>query len=152
MSRLKWLKINQIIGSIGDSFNGAMDRWRRLYLAMQKQIADANRILESGIYTGNSDEVKDAKRNVAQALRQRDLLTNNITRGSLSEFYPYRYLASEGFLPGYNFTRLPIRSFIPFGDSGEYVSRPRFIALREFGPKNVIYHSGSKFQIIQILR
>ena len=144
-------RINQIIGSIGDSFNSALERWRRLYLAMQKQIADANRILESGIYTGNSDEVKDAKRNVAQALRQRDLLTNNITRGSLSEFYPYRYLASEGFLPGYNFTRLPIRSFIPIGDAGEYVSRPRFIALREFGPKNVIYHSGSKYQIVQIL-
>jgi hypothetical protein len=118
---------------------------------MQKQIADANRILESGIYKGNSDEVKDAWRNEAQALRQRDLLKNEITRGSLSEFYPYRYLASEGFLPGYNFTRLPIRTFIPFGDAGEYVSRPRFIALREFGPKNVIYHNGSKYQVVQIL-
>ena len=144
-------KIDQIIGSIAGSFNSALDRWRRLYLAMQRQIADANRILESGIYTGNSDEVKDAKRNVAQALRQRDLLRNDITRGSLSEFYPYRYFASEGFLPGYNFTRLPIRTFIPIGDAGEYVSRPRFIALREFGPKNVIYHNGSKYQIIQIL-
>ena len=50
-----------------------------------------------------------------------------------SEFYPYRYLASEGFLPGYNFTRLPLRVFIPGGDStGEFISRPRTIALREF--------------------
>ncbi len=144
-------QIDQIIGSIAGSLNNALERWRRLYLAMQRQISDANRILESGIYKGHSDEVKDAKRNVAQALRQRDLLKNDITRGSLSEFYPYRYLASEGFLPGYNFTRLPIRCFIPFGNAGEYVSRPRLIALREFGPKNVIYHNGSKFQIIQIL-
>lgn len=144
-------QIDQIVSSIAGSFDKSLDRWRRLFLAMQKQITDANRILESGIYKSNSDEVKDAKRNVAQALRQRDLLRNDITRGSLSEFYPYRYLASEGFLPGYNFTRLPIRTFIPFGDAGEYVSRPRFIALREFGPKNVIYHNGSKYQVIQIL-
>lgn len=138
-------QIDQIIGSLSGALNNALERWRRLYVAMQKQIADANRILESGIYKGNSDEVKDARRNVAQALRQRDLLKNEISRGSLSEFYPYRYLASEGFLPGYNFTRLPIRTFIPFGDAGEYVSRPRFIALREFGPKNVIYHNGPKY-------
>jgi superfamily II DNA/RNA helicase len=144
-------QIDQVIDSLAGSLDNALERWRRLYLAMQKQIADANRILESGIYKGNSDEVKDARRNVAQALRQRDLLKNEITRGSLSEFYPYRYLASEGFLPGYNFTRLPIRTFIPFGDAGEYVSRPRFIALREFGPKNVIYHNGSKYQVVQIL-
>ncbi len=144
-------QVDQIVSSIVGSFDNSLNRWRRLYQAMQKQITDANRILESGIYKSNSVEVKDAKRNVAQALRQRDLLTNDISRGSLSEFYPYRYLASEGFLPGYNFTRLPIRTFIPFGDAGEYVSRPRFIALREFGPKNIIYHNGAKYQVIQIL-
>ena len=27
-----------------------------------------------------------------------------------SDFYPYRYLASEGFLPGYNFPALPVRA------------------------------------------
>ena len=30
-----------------------------------------------------------------------------------SDFYSYRYFASEGFLPGYNFPRLPISAFIP---------------------------------------
>jgi superfamily II DNA/RNA helicase len=144
--------VDRTISSLAESFDRALDRWRRLYLAMQKQIAEANRIIESGLYAGTSDEVKDAKRNVAQAIRQRDLLTNNLANSnSLSEFYPYRYLASEGFLPGYNFTRLPLRTFIPVGDAGEYISRPRFIALREFGPKNIIYHNGAKYQIIQLL-
>ncbi|MDP4028414.1 MAG: hypothetical protein Q8P42_05540 [Gallionella sp.] len=70
----------------------------------------------------------------------------------LSEFYPYRYLASEGFLPGYNFTRLPIRVFLPTGDSsGEFVSRPRSIALREFGPLNAIYHNGRKYRVCQLV-
>jgi len=151
---LTWLNdewIDRIINSAPKSFDMALDRWRRLYSAVQKQLTEANRIIESGMYLSTSDEMKEARRNVAQAIRQRDLLENRIPYSSLSEFYPYRYLAAEGFLPGYNFTRLPIRTYIPIGDSGEYISRPRFIALREFGPRNIIYHKGSKYQIEQLL-
>jgi len=61
-------------------------------------------------------------------------------------------LASEGFLPGYNFTRLPIRIFLPTNNSsGEFISRPRAIALREFGPLNVIYHNGRKYRVSQLI-
>jgi superfamily II DNA/RNA helicase len=151
ISQIDPKQIDQKLISIKETFNTALKRWRRLYRAMQIQISEANQTLESGLFTGSSEEVKDARRNVAQAIRQRDLLTNKVAGGSLSEFYPYRYLASEGFLPGYNFTRLPVRTFIPFGDSGDYVSRPRFIGLREFGPKNIIYHNGAKFQIVQMI-
>ena len=35
--------------------------------------------------------------------------------------------------------------------SVEFISRPRHIALREFGPNNVIYHKGQKFEITQLL-
>lgn len=151
---MSWLNeewIDKTINSCPKNFNRSLDRWRRLYSSVQKQLTTANKIIESGIYLSTSDEMKEAKRNVAQAIRQRDLLENRISYSSLSEFYPYRYLASEGFLPGYNFTRLPIRTYIPVGDSGEYISRPRFIALREFGPRNIIYHKGSKYQIEQLL-
>ena len=54
-----------------------------------------------------------------------------------SDFYPYRYLASEGFLPGYNFPALPVRAWVP-RDEGEFISRPRSLALREFGPNNFV--------------
>ncbi len=151
---MSWLNaewIDRIISLAPKSFNFSLDRWRRLYIAAQKQLADAYRIIESGHYMSTSDEMKEAKRNVAQAIRQRELLENKSSTSSLSEFYPYRYLASEGFLPGYNFTRLPIRTYIPIGDSGEYISRPRFIALREFGPRNIIYHKGAKYQVEQLL-
>ena len=70
----------------------------------------------------------------------------------MTEFYVYRYLASEGFLPGYNFTRLPIRVFVAEGDGGDYISRPRLVALREFGPGNIIYHNGSKFRVTQMIK
>jgi very-short-patch-repair endonuclease len=69
---------------------------------------------------------------------------------SLSEFYTFRYLASEGFLPGYNFTRLPIRVFLGGKDRNESISRPRFIGLKEFGPNNLIYHNGGKFKVKRI--
>src|SRR5690606_18127282 len=54
-----------------------------------------------------------------------------------------------GFLPGYNFTRLPVRAVLgkPFKDDVEILSRPRSLALSEFGPANTIYHAGSKFKI-----
>src|SRR5205823_276576 len=52
------------------------------------------------------------------------------------------------FLPGYNFTRLPLRTFLEgSGGTGEFISRPRVLALREFGPRNVIYHSGTKYEV-----
>ena len=70
----------------------------------------------------------------------------------MSEFYVFRYRAAEGFLPGYNFTRLPLRVVIPASDTTiEYISRPRHIAIREFGPNSIIYHKGQKFEITRLV-
>jgi len=45
-----------------------------------------------------------------------------------------------------------LRVFLPTGDSaGEFVSRPRSIALREFGPQNIIYHNGRKYRVCQLI-
>src|SRR5262249_26454760 len=66
-----------------------------------------------------------------------------------SDFYPYRYLASEGFLPGYNFPRLPLRALVPTRDALHLIDRPRFLGLAEFGPRNVIYHEGRKYRMLR---
>ena len=42
-----------------------------------------------------------------------DLLLNEADSRGQSDFYTYRYLASEGFLPGYSFPRLPLAAYIP---------------------------------------
>ncbi|MBD6620558.1 DUF1998 domain-containing protein [Komarekiella sp. 'clone 1'] len=78
-----------------------------------------------------------------------DLLVGHTQGKSNSqfEFYPYRYFAAEGFLPGFNFPRLPVRAFIPAGEGGEFISRPRSMALREFAPNNILYYEGSKFMV-----
>jgi hypothetical protein len=132
-----------------------MNRWRNMYRSARTLLSRATQPIESGLLTVGSDEYKKYKRHQDQANRQLNLLRNDISLSvgtERSEFYPYRYLASEGFLPGYNFTRLPLRVFVPAGDStGEFISRPRVIALREFGPRNLIYYSGSKFRVSQLI-
>ena len=68
-----------------------------------------------------------------------------------SDFYSYRYLASEGFLPGYNFPRLPLMAYIPGRNPKvareTFLSRPRFLGLSEFGPQSIIYHEGSTYRV-----
>lgn|GEM_PF-4949392 len=59
-----------------------------------------------------------AQRLQQEALRQRNLLLQvNVAREE-SDFYPYRYLATEGFLPGYNFPALPLRAWCHVGKTG----------------------------------
>ncbi len=146
--------IEQNLAKIADHLDDAMVRWRRLYRSARTILSRATQQIESGTLSLGSDEYRKHKRNQDQATRQLDLLRNDLRGKSaeLSEFYPYRYFASEGFLPGYNFTRLPIRVFLPSNDtSGEFISRPRSIALREFGPQNIIYHNGRKYRVCQLV-
>jgi superfamily II DNA/RNA helicase len=134
-------------------FDKSLGRWRELYVGAKSQLANAQSILGNPVFGPNSDERRNAWRMEKQTVRQLDLLRNESgNRGNdLSEFYPYRYLASEGFLPGYNFTRLPLRTFLS-GDKmdGDYVSRARFTALKEFGPRNIVYHNGAKYNILRM--
>ena len=146
--------IEQNLSKITDHLDSSLDRWRRIYRSARTILTRATQMIESGTLSLTSPDYKKYKRNQDQATRQLDLLRNNISGRSsqLSEFYPYRYLASEGFLPGYNFTRLPLRVFLPTGDSsGEFISRPRSIALREFGPRNIIYYNGRKYRVCQLV-
>lgn len=150
-----WIKQN--IDTFQQSFERSLNRWRKLYKAAQMQIKAATSIIENRIYADNHEKKKEAYKSLKQAERQRDLLLNEPSDGKKnnkdqSEFYPYRYLAAEGFLPGYNFTRLPVRSFMESEDGGgEFISRARFTALNEFGPRNVIYHDGAKYRIDRMI-
>lgn len=146
--------IEQQLSSLADNLDRSLDRWRRLYRSARNILSQATQKIEGGTLRLGSDEYRKHKRNQDQATRQLDLLRNDYGNRSteLSEFYPYRYLASEGFLPGYNFTRLPLRIFLPTSDSsGEFISRPRSIALKEFGPLNIIYHNGRKYRVSQLI-
>jgi very-short-patch-repair endonuclease len=90
----------------------------------------------------------------AEAEAQMDLLLNEAGSDIQSDFYSYRYFASEGFLPGFNFPRLPLSAWIPArrgGGADEYLNRPRFVAISEFGPGAFIYHEGSVYRVNRVM-
>jgi superfamily II DNA or RNA helicase/very-short-patch-repair endonuclease len=145
-----WLR-NQI-KAVPDNLENALLRWRIMYVDALRQMDEAHEIKTSPIIK-DKDLKKTADKSYWLAEKRKDLLLNN-TDGSqnttFSEFYTFRYLAAEGFLPGYGFTRLPIRVFLGGKDKNEAISRPRFIGLKEFGPNNFIYHNGGKYQVKRI--
>jgi len=145
--------INRQIENAPTNFDKAMERWRELFKSASRMLLNAQSVIKDPMLSNDSKEKRQAFVDERQAGRQLDILQNKDTENNkqFSEFYPYRYLASEGFLPGYNFTRLPLRVYVPKGDDGEFVSRPRFLGVREFGPGNVVYHDGGKYKINQLL-
>ena len=131
-------------------FDEACGRWRQLYVAAEAQLAEARGVADAYRRgSGDRKEHEEAERREAEAKRQLALLGGREGRGSSeADFYPYRYFASEGFLPGYNFPRLPVRAFLPFSrGEGSFLARPRFLAISEFGPANIIYHEGRKYRV-----
>jgi hypothetical protein len=125
-------------------FSEAFDRWRELYRSATRQLLEAQAAL---LRARRPDDQAVASARQQEALRQRNLLLQINTSREEGDFYPYRYLASEGFLPGYNFPALPVRAWVP-RDQGEYIPRPRFLALREFAPGNILYHEGAKWEMV----
>jgi len=145
-----WLE--RVIKSAPQKFYEGFNRWRELYSSADKQLLDAQDKLRESHQRGlGRREVRQIERLQREALHQKDLLCNAGTNRDDSDFYPYRYLASEGFLPGYNFPRLPVRAFLPDENKGNYLSRSRFLALNEYGPRNILYHEGRKYRVVRSL-
>ncbi len=130
----------------------AADRWRHLYRSAKAQQDQQHQIVADP--TRTAEERRQAQRLREEAETQLELLTR--ARDDVySDFYSYRYFATEGFLPGYNFPRLPVTAYIPGRQrphgGEEYLSRPRFIALSEFGPRTIIYHEGSRYRVTRVV-
>ena len=58
-------------------------------------------------------------------------------------------------MPGYSFPRLPLSAYIPGRrrqkGRDEFLSRSRFLAISEFGPRSIVYHEGSKYSIHKVI-
>jgi len=148
--REDWL--DSVLDGIAVSFDQACNRWRDLYRSAHDQSRKQSEIV---LDTSRSpQDKKRAQRLRQEAERQISLLTEPESIAQ-SDFYRYRYFASEGFLPGYSFPRLPLSAFVPGrvmrSGEEEYLSRPRFLAITEFGPRAIIYHEGSQYVINQVM-
>ncbi|HFQ93675.1 MAG TPA: DUF1998 domain-containing protein [Anaerolineae bacterium] len=146
-----WLE--SLLDNAPKTFDRAFDRWRDEFRLAWTQLLEAQSLKQRAMLRRGreaSDEVKRAALLEMEAQRQLELLRCENVSFEESDFYPYRYLASEGFLPGYNFPALPVRAYLAKSrKDGVYISRPRFLALSEFGPNNVVYHNGAKYQVNQ---
>lgn len=147
--------VQQIINESPQAFAMALDRWRSLFEATRKQMEMSDSIVKS--HTASNADRDNARRRYGDAARQYSILLKSSNTQN-SDFYTYRYLASQGFLPGYNFPRLPLMAWIPArggatnngkDDEGSMVSRPRFLALSEFGPRSLIYHEGKMYRVVR---
>jgi hypothetical protein len=146
-----WLE--DVVTRAPDTFDRACDRWRSLYRDAAADQAAQNRIVLDMSVTTKAREIASARRREAE--NQLKLLRNEERESGQSDFYSYRYFASEGFLPGYSFPRLPLSAYIPGAKrmrdrDGDYLSRPRFLAISEFGPGALIYHEGARYQVTRV--
>lgn len=145
----------EIVDGALKRFEDAFDRWRHLFIAAEQQRDAARRTMDD--YSAPQNEKRAAQSRHAQAIDQLNLLQSD-TRNSnspSSDFNTYRYLATEGFLPGYNFPRLPLMAYIPATNDGRgrqtYLQRPRFLALSEFGPRSLVYHEGRAYRVVRAM-
>jgi len=147
-----WLE--DVLTSAPAAFNDACNRWRDLYRAALADQDEQNRIVLDSTATKRVRTAAESRRREAEG--QLRLLRNEDDRG-YSDFYSYRYFASEGFLPGYSFPRLPLAAYVPGqkagaqpGEGGDYIQRPRFLAISEFGPGAIVYHEGARYEVRRI--
>lgn len=144
-----WLE--GLISGTGRDFDRSLNRWRGLLEAVTSQLNQASKDMVN--YALPQRDKKTAEQRQRSALLQRDLLLAERSgpQSSGGDFSTYRYLASQGFMPGYNFPRLPLIAFIPGSreqvNGGTYISRPRFVGISEFGPHSLIYHEGNTYKV-----
>lgn len=138
-------------------FDESFANWRELYFGTIEQMNACNKITTAS--AGFTQSERDAaQRRYTDAYHQNRLLIKGKDEknkvSSNNELYSYRYLASQGFMPGYDFPRLPLLAWIPGRngdpDTTKPLSRPRFLALSEFGPLSLIYHQGTTYEVHKI--
>lgn len=154
--RPEWID-TLLLQAPGD-FDRACDHWRELFRSAERQREVQNARAQDMTITARERERAMSLRDEAE--RQRELLiadrslSNRGSQGINHDFNPFRYLASEGFLPGYNFPRLPLTAYIPAQRAGStadvMLQRPRFIAISEYGPGNTIYYEGNRYRVERV--
>jgi len=147
--------VDDVLRASADRFDQACDRWRDLYRSALADQDEQNRLVLDINAPAATRKAAESRRR--QAENQLRLLRNEDADSGYSDFYSYRYFASEGFLPGYSFPRLPLAAYIPAVrasagsyDGGDYLQRPRFLAISEFGPGALIYHAGARYEVVRV--
>ena len=143
--------VDEVLGQVERSFDSACDRWRSLYLLGNPSTRAPPRHHRGPLPPRPNAGILKGCVHKPRARYAFSRKPKESTRGIL---LPYRYFATEGFLPGYNFPRLPISAYVPgrrrIKGRDEFISRPRFLAISEFGPRTLIYHEGARYRVYKV--
>jgi ATP-dependent helicase YprA (DUF1998 family) len=127
--------VQEAVGRFVDRLDRAFDAWREEYQALSEEREEINRAL--GHRAG--DRTLEHRRLVIEhrleAMRQGD-----------KDFYVYRYLGGQGFLPNYAFPRQAVT--VSFYDQADQLSRDPVLALWEYAPGNFVYYRGARYEIV----
>ncbi len=130
----------------------ALDRWRQLFKAALTEYHEQGK-LAINPRSGKRDK-QQAERRRAEARNQLALLRNDdrgvrCHRLLLLPIPGQRGLPAWLLLPpaaaGRVHTRAARRRY-----DGDYLQRPRFVAISEFGPGSLIYHEGARYEVHRI--
>jgi len=126
--------IVEIIEHFVDELDAAFNRWRLEYNLLSEE------------YDKNSLKLKHEGRDKQLSSRQA-IITGRMEdmRDGKKDFYTFKFLGIQGFLPNYAFPRS--NSFVSFWDRDDEISRTKVLALREYAPGNSIYYKGNRFEV-----
>lgn len=142
-----WL--DKLLSNASRSLEAAFDVWRVKYRSARAALEYQNQQMMDNTLQQSDRKQAEELHNDAKS-RMFDLESDN--KGANSDNYVYRYLASQGFLPGYNFPRLPLSAMLKVKEGKErQLQRPRFLAITEFGPRALIYHEGARHEIERVI-
>lgn len=137
MRQFEWFTrsmVERTVQDFVDNLDRAMDRWRTEYQRLDDEREGLNRIL--------------GREGVDPSLSRRRLVIEKKLqemRDGEGDWYVYRYLGSEGFLPGYAFP--PEAVHLSFDMHEDELSRSPAIALNEYAPGNFIYYRGERYEV-----
>jgi superfamily II DNA or RNA helicase/very-short-patch-repair endonuclease len=137
MNEYKWFTrdlVERTVRQFVDDLDRAMERWRGEYQRLDEEREGLNRILgREGV-----DPSMSRRRTVIEK-KLEDM------RNGEADWYVYRYLGGEGFLPGYAFP--PEATHLSFDMREDEMARSPAIALSEYAPGNFIYYRGERFEV-----
>ncbi|MBC7250472.1 MAG: DEAD/DEAH box helicase [Anaerolineae bacterium] len=117
-----------------DGLDRAMDRWRDEYGRLDAERVALNRQLGCEKVDSSLNRRRVVVESKMQAMREGE-----------GDWYLYRYLGGEGFLPGYAFP--PQAVALSFDDREEELARDPAIALTEYAPGNFVYYRGQRYEV-----
>lgn len=137
MVNFPWMNdefIANVIARFVTDLDNAFNYWREEYVRLNEELN--KNVIHLRTQQGDK-EIND--RNLVIAKRLEDM------REGDGDWYTYRYLGSQGFLPAYAFPQRPVS--LSFYDSEDEIERDPSIALNEYAPGNFIYYRGNSYEV-----